>query len=376
LSDPNEPRVVSWLKSPRVLATVISLVLWAFIVSVLVAFREVLLPFGVAVLLAFIMEPVITFATSKPIFGRTLPRLGVIIALYVILAFVLWWGITLTLPQVGQEVAKLINESNHLLRALERRFVELLDSFDAFAQENQLPIYRAGVQDFIRSNLEAAADQVRTNASQLFTFGRDVVASAFRTVFGVFLVLMLTAFLSIDGPRIERFAKSLVPSNYHGGYDEIVSGLSSALAGVVRGQLLICVANGVLTFVGLMILQVKFPFLLALIATSFSLVPIFGSILSTVPIVAIAIAESPAKAIFVLLWIIAIHLLEANLLNPKIMGDASKIHPLLVVFVLMVGERTAGLVGALFAVPIAAVVVTFFKFLHRRALAQEARTPA
>ena len=86
-----------------------------------------------------------------------------------------------------------------------------------------------------------------------------------------------------------------------------------------------------------------------------SLVPIFGSILSSVPIVAVALISSGTfdlkKGLLVLGWIILIHLFEANLLNPKIMGNAAKIHPVLVVFALIAGEHSYGLVGALFAVP-------------------------
>jgi predicted PurR-regulated permease PerM len=67
------------------------------------------------------------------------------------------------------------------------------------------------------------------------------------------------------------------------------------------------------------------------------------------------------------LWIIGIHLLEANLLNPKIMGDAAKIHPVLVVLALVVGEHYHGLAGALFAVPIMSVFVTVWKAARHRA---------
>jgi predicted PurR-regulated permease PerM len=115
---------------------------------------------------------------------------------------------------------------------------------------------------------------------------------------------------------------------------------------------------------------VKYPLLLAGIAATMSLVPIFGSILSSVPIVAIALISSGnfdlKQGIFVLAWICGIHLLEANFLNPKIMGDAAKIHPVLVVFALIAGEHSYGIVGALFAVPVASIIQTIFVFYRRR----------
>ena len=67
-----------------------------------------------------------------------------------------------------------------------------------------------------------------------------------------------------------------------------------------------------------------------------------------------------------LAWIIGIHLVEANFLNPKIMGNAAKIHPVLVVFALIAGEHSYGLVGALFAVPVASIIQTIFIYYRRR----------
>src|SRR5690606_25325303 len=104
--------------------------------------------------------------------------------------------------------------------------------------------------------------------------------------------------------------------------------------------------------------RIKFAFILATIAGIFSLVPIFGSIISTVPIVLVALTISPVKALIALVWIIAIHILEANFLNPKILGNSAKIHPVLVVLALITGEPFYGIIGALLAVPIMSIIIT------------------
>ena len=124
---------------------------------------------------------------------------------------------------------------------------------------------------------------------------------------------------------------------------------------MVRGQLLICLVNGVLSAIGFWFFELKYWPILAILAGVMSLVPIFGSILSSVPIVAIALTQSLGVALEVLLWIVGIHQLEANLLNPKIIGDQAQIHPVLVVFSLLVGEHFFGLPGALLAVPVLSI---------------------
>src|SRR5262249_14217207 len=143
--------------------------------------------------------------------------------------------------------------------------------------------------------------------------------------------------------------------------DELLQQIDAGLSGVVRGQLVICVVNGILTTVGLFIFHVKYALLLGMVAGVMSFIPVFGSILSSVPIVVVALASgqegiSLSTGIGVLAWILGIPFLEANLFNPKIIGTAAKIHPVVVVFALLAGEEFAGLMGALLAVPIASIV--------------------
>ncbi len=133
---------------------------------------------------------------------------------------------------------------------------------------------------------------------------------------------------------------------------------------MVRGQLLICLVNGVLSAIGFWIFDLKYWPILSVVAGAMSIIPIFGSILSSVPAVAIGLTQSPGTAFGVLVWIVGIHQIEANFLNPKIIGDSAKIHPVLVVFVLLAGEHTFHAAGALLAVPALSVAQSLF--LHFR----------
>ena len=103
---------------------------------------------------------------------------------------------------------------------------------------------------------------------------------------------------------------------------------------------------------------------MSILAAVGSLIPIFGSILSAIPAVLVGLTQSPGTAFAVLAWILGIHQLEANFLNPKIIGDSAKIHPVLVVFSLLVGEHFFQIKGALFAVPCMSIAQTIF--LHFR----------
>jgi predicted PurR-regulated permease PerM len=204
------------------------------------------------------------------------------------------------------------------------------------------------------------------NALEIVKIGRDIIAGVSRFFFVFGITLMLAAYMMLTRERIRDFFVSLVRPKSRPSFHDLLGRIDRGLSGVVRGQLIICLLNGVLSAIGFAIVGLKYWPVLALIATVLSLIPIFGSIISAIPAVALGLTQSVGTAIFVLVWIVGIHQLEANVLNPKIMGDAAKIHPLLVVFSLLVGEHFFHTVGALLAVPCMSIAQSVFTHVRAR----------
>jgi predicted PurR-regulated permease PerM len=204
----------------------------------------------------------------------------------------------------------------------------------------------------------------RTNALEIARIGRDIVAAVSRTIFIFGITLMLAAYMMLTRERILRFFTLLARPSGRADFVKLLARIDRGLSGVVRGQLVICLLNGGLSAVGFAFIGLKFWPVLALVATVFSLVPIFGSIASAVPAVALGLTQSLPTAVFVLAWIVGIHQLEANFLNPKIMGDAAKIHPVLVIFSLLVGEHFFHTTGALLAVPCMSIAQSIFQHVR------------
>jgi predicted PurR-regulated permease PerM len=175
---------------------------------------------------------------------------------------------------------------------------------------------------------------------------------------------MLAAYMILTRERIYDFFRSLVRPDGRASFDDLFVRIDHGLAGVIRGQLVICIINGVLSAVGFAIVGLKYWPVMALVAAIFSLIPIFGSIASAIPAVIVGLTQGIGTAAFVLAWIVGIHQVEANLLNPKIMGDSAKIHPVLVIFALLVGEHFFRIIGALLAVPVMSIAQSVFLHLQ------------
>jgi predicted PurR-regulated permease PerM len=216
----------------------------------------------------------------------------------------------------------------------------------------------------LRDGFDKGVAYLQENSFELINIGRRVVSAISYGIFTLFMTLMLGGYMMLTHERILGFFRGLWAPASREGFDRFMVRLDRGLSGVVRGQLIICLVNGVLSAVGFSLFGLKYWPILALCAAVMSIIPIFGSILSAVPAVAIGLTQSPATAVGVLAWILGIHQLEANFLNPKIIGDTAKIHPVLVVFSLIVGEHFFQLAGALFAVPCMSIAQTVF--LHFR----------
>lgn len=407
--------------------------LWGFAlfcVFVVYVFRDVALPFVFAILVAYVLAPVVDRMARLRVAGRAMPRGIAVVLLYINILALLGLFVGYFIPKLSVDIARVFREAPQLFSKLNQEYLPHVGAWvddylgagtppppapvlDATPDQKDLgaivlaptgdgrykidltgltfDIKPTGEGGFTvtpppsedpdpkgegrweRSIKQWIAERVKTTESQTrraLELGQRFATGIITGVARLILVLMVAAFILIDLQRIRGFIRSLVPVSYQADYDHIARGIDRGLSGVVRGQLLICFINGVATYLGLQLFHVKYPLLLAGIAAVMSLVPIFGSIMSSIPIVAIALVSSGkfdlTQGIKVVGWIALIHLVEANFLNPKILGDAAKIHPVVVVFALIAGEHSYGFVGALFAVPVASIIQTLFTYFRRR----------
>jgi putative heme transporter len=358
--------------------------LWLAIALVLLLFRSVLLPFASAALIAYLVHPLVTRITRVRVRGHAIPHWVGILLIYGVFFLGIYLFFIAMVPQLYGELARVSRAGVAFANSLTPERIHLLaDDVEewlrargiavalATPEEMRTGVTRDGVLVDLEKIIQDAAAQarglVREHLGDIVTLSRGIITSVLAGVFMMFFILMVAAFLSIDAQAIVAYVTSLLPAEYGTDSQRLLERIDRSLSGVVRGQVTICLVNGALTFVGLLLFGVKFAFLLATVATVFSLIPIFGTILSSVPIVLIALADGVQKGFVILLWIIGIHALEAYFLNPKIMGSAARIHPVIVAFSLIAGEQMFGLVGALFAVPVAAIAVACFDYARLKA---------
>ncbi len=348
-------------KNQRIL---IFLSLWIAIVTTVFLLSEVLLPFVLAALLAYVLEPLVSRISNRKLFGRVIPRFVSVLIIYGVIGIVIYAVSTLFLPELYGELIRLAKTSTEALNALrDTNLQEFASKLEYYLRYYQLPFGQLDLLQMLQNILTEISEFIRAQSSNIVFELQVLVKGVLKFVFNLMLVLMIAGFILVDTDRIRRFAFKMVPSSKRPDFEVFLAKLDRGLSGVVRGQLTICLVNAALTLVGLLILDVKFAFILASLAGVFSLVPIFGSIISTIPIALVGLMTSPWTSLLAILWIAGIHALEANFLNPKILGKSAQIHPVLVVLALIAGEHFYGVFGALLAVPIASILLTVFQYV-------------
>ena len=269
------------------------------------------------------------------------------------------------LSKENGELLEILDSYTYEIRGLDSDRIEVIPhrkngTESGIEDDPQVP---EDMQTHLSKLAEEGVDSLKENMVRFLGLGRLLIAQVVGSVFTLFLTFMVAAFILVDTERILSFWRSFIPTQHQKRFSDLLKSLDRGLNGVVRGQLLICLVNGVLTFIGLLIIGVPFAFTLGIVAMVFSLIPIFGTILSSIPIVIMGLTISIGTGLAALGWILLIHFIEGNFLNPKIMGTAAHIHPAIIVFVLVTGEYMAGIAGALLAVPVYSILQTFFFFL-------------
>ena len=292
--------------------------------------------------------------------SRLIPR-GIAIAIVVlaVLALLVLAAIVLVPLAVGQ-LASLAEQAPRLLEeaySWARRVVENLD--------------QAGLLD--TSPDEAMAQLQATGAQRAEGLLENVVARAFDTlsgtvggVFTTLSVILIAAYLLVDGERFKLGTIRLLPVQYRDDALVLFSDVIEALSRYLAGLLVSLTFQGIASTIALTLLGVPYAILLGIWTTIGAIVPFVGSYIGAVPATIVAFTVSPTTGILTALTYVLINFIDGNLIAPRVQGNAIRVSPLFVFLAVIAGGQIAGIWGALMAVPILAVIRVVFDFLLER----------
>ncbi len=339
----------------RILLVVAVIAVLVFLVSTL---REIIVPFMVAVLVAALLVPLVQFLQR-----HRWPK---------------WLAVALAMLGTIAIVAGLIFVIVSQVRSgypdLKLRSIRAYDDFTVFLAASPLHLGDAQIQTYIDQTLAAFQKDGRSLISGALSFG----TTAGHVFAGVLLATFATLFILIDGTGIWAWIVRLFPRNSRRALDGSGRAGWATLTKFVRVQIFVAFVDAVGIGLGAWILGLVFggfPLVvpIAIIVFLGSFIPILGAVVTGTLAVFVALVYlGPVPALIMVGVVIAVHQLEGHVLQPFIMGTAVRVHPLAVVFSVAAGSFIAGIPGALFAVPIIAVLNVMVNYIA----GNDWRTPA
>lgn len=345
-----------WFDALLVLGTAaVAVILIGLVSNILLFFSDVLLTFFLAWLLAFVLEPIVTGIQRVAPFMR---RGLAVILTYAVLLILL----ALLILVVAQAVAASL-----------QAFVSSLPSIQAQLPQMLAP-WQARLDSLgLRIDLQAAAQQGLTYAGSLgsnLAAPLTELAVASLGIFGtVLIILFLSLYIVIDRERISSFVGRLVPLRYTDEYRLLSSSISHSFGGFLRGQALMGLSYGVLAYLASAVFGLDYGPLSAATAGILQAIPFFGPFVSWAPPIVVAVFTRPEALVPVAIVMALGWLVVMNVVQPRLMSEAVGIHPVVVLGSVIVGAKLAGIAGAIFSVPVAAVISSFFFYSLSRSAA-------
>ena len=248
----------------------------------------------------------------------------------------------------------------------ERLGVELGGDEFAVQVQTQVAAWLTGAAQSLTRFLERV---IADGPAVLLQGATSIVSGAFQVV----MIAIASAYLLYDFPRITANVRRFVPTRWRTLYSDLMDKSDRAIGGYLRGQILITIIVGFITWIGLTVLGVPLATAISVLSAVFNLVPYLGPIVGAVPAILLAFTVSPLTALLVVIVFLAINQIEAHVLAPLILAKSTDLHPITVLISILIGVGFLGLLGAFVAVPVVALgkIVLEEYLLSRPAYATE-----
>jgi predicted PurR-regulated permease PerM len=366
-----------WLNILIVLLTIIAAsylaqILW----QLLGQFADIILLFVLAWLIAFAFGPLIDRISGRPLTPAAVAlaqrlwnergerqarefrytRLQAVAIVYLALALILIEAVALLVPpalmQLNQVVTQFPDFANHTAPEIARQGQEVLR--------------RVGFTINIESALLGALGSLQSLATPALQNVVVILGGVLSLIGNLLLVLILSFFFALDGPRLFRALFRMVPDEFTDEVRMLVVTIDRTFGGFIRAQLLQALLVGVGTAILMTLFAEPFVLVASIFSGLFLMIPFVGTVLALIPPFLAALAHDPGQLPLLLALLLVYQLVVVNVIMPKLLSEALGLHPLVIIASLLIGIKVGGFWGAFFGVPVAGVVATMGLFFYRR----------
>ncbi|MBN1176492.1 MAG: AI-2E family transporter [Dehalococcoidales bacterium] len=347
-----------FVKHWRLVALALGIILFIWVLYLL---RTFVLPFAIGLVLAYLMMPLVGWMERHIPPRNKWPgfrRVFSVIVAFILLLAIIGGFVYVIVSAVMDASVKLVESAPYFIGQSVIRVQEWIEGIIS-----RLPVEMQ--EELTAEIVEGGVSLGRTIRSALMG-AVSSIPGTFNLILGFAVLPFFLFYVLKDSDKLKHSLATGLPHSvsWHG--RNIVDIVERVLGRYIRAQLMLGLIVGYFSFVGLLLLDVPFPLALALLAGVGELIPTLGPWIAGAVAVVVAIAMAPDKAIWVAVLYMGIQLVENNLLVPKIQSAYLRIHPAVMIVLLVFGAYIAGFWGILLIGPLTATLVEIFKYVRER----------
>ena len=299
---------------------------------------SIITPIIVAYVFYYMLNPLVNF------FEKKMSRyIGSLLAIFV--------GIITVLIVIVGVVPIIVEQTQNLITALPR-YIEVVKGYLEEYSDNA---YVQVVVEYVNNNLNVSKISEKL-VSIATSVAQGVVSSISSTASVLVTMPFVLFFLLKDASHFNKFVISLLPKKLEKPVAETIDEIDDKVGSYIQGQMLVSLCIGVMLFIGYNIIGLHYAFSLATIAAFLSIVPYLGPVIAITPAMLVAASTSWVMVVKMLVVWGIVQFLEGNIISPNIMGRSMNMHPLTVIFVILIGVNIAGVVGAILGIPVYSIL--------------------
>lgn len=339
--------MVEWFKNNEKLkrntAVVGILIITAYLLYKFEALRDIVFIVIASGIFAYILKPLYKFLCIKTKMNKKILAMSIVLGVILLIIFFLLFLIP-----------SMFKEGKH--------FDSLIDNVEVFIEDlvSKFKFTDLGIFNVIESQITEKLNIIvlalaSSTINGLIGFSENILAFA--------VIPVLAYYFLAYGDLVSNKFLYFCPMEKRELLKKLGKDVDKVLGKYILGQLVLSLVVGIMTFIAMVILDLKFPLLLAVLNALLNIVPYFGAVLGAIPAIFVAVVEGPTKILWVILTFIIIQQIEGNLLAPKITAESINMHPILIIILLLMGEQIGGLIGMIFIVPIAVIIKVIYEDL-------------
>ena len=333
----------SYIKVSLLILSGISLI-WVLYLA-----RGVLWPFALALLLVYLLTPLVDYLTDKK-----LPRVAATFCAYIVLFSIFTLIMLVVIPRLVDAFQEISSELPQYIDATKKYAASVQEKYRGL----RLLLEREELTDWIFQGIGALTGKVAQS-----------IVKVPAGIFLFILSLIVSFYLLKDARKIRSALINYIPKEYQKEVSEFLADVDKILGGYMRGQLIIAAVVGTSIGIGLFLLRIKYAFVLGTVAGVFNVVPYFGAVIAITPALLLGLIKDPFSAwtfLWVILLFIGVSQVEMYFLAPRILSRKVRLHPVAIIFAIVVGGAALGILGVLLAIPALAILKALFIRLHQR----------